>query len=32
LAVEHETPLLSLDRDFPAIAQIEPRLMLMGPA
>ncbi len=29
LAVEYDAPLLTLDRDFQAIAQIEPRLQLV---
>ncbi len=29
-AVEHGVPLLTLDRDFLAIAQVEPRLVLLG--
>lgn len=30
-AVEHEVPLLAEDRDFEAIARVEPRLRLFGP-
>jgi len=31
LAVEHELPLLTRDRDFETIAQVEPRLLLLDP-
>jgi len=31
LAIEHATPLLTMDRDFEAIASVEPRLVLEKP-
>jgi len=30
LALEHDQPLLTLDRDFTAIAKVEPKLVLVG--